>query len=141
MRLTEKQRQWLWFAGLFAKTDAAKKFLNWLETNLLSNFPGYSFLKNLGEEFAGSAPTERYQSVLVRFDDAWQIGFQVELIEGGKVVVFIPGSPNPLAGGVFIFDEERVVLLDESSTVAVNILRKLGVGTGELIKDEMREEI
>jgi uncharacterized membrane protein len=125
-------------AGLFARTKGAKKFLNWLENNLLSNLPGYSFIKNLGEEFADGAPTQNYQSILVRFDDAWQLAFLVERIEDGKVVVFIPDSPNPLAGGVFVMDEDRVTLLDEASTVTVKALRKLGAGTGDLIKDELQ---
>jgi uncharacterized membrane protein len=125
-------------AGLFARTKAAKKLLNLLETNLLSNLPGYSFIKNLGEEVAGGAPTHSYQSVLVQFDDAWQLGFLVERIDGAKVVVFIPDSPNPFAGGVLIVDEDRVTLLDEASTATVNSLRKLGAGTGDLIKDELQ---
>jgi uncharacterized membrane protein len=125
-------------AGLFARTATAHKLVNWLESNLLSNLPGYSFMKNLGDEAAGAAPTHNYQSVLVHFDDASQLGFLVERIEGGKVVVFIPDSPSPWTGGVFIFDEERVTLLDEASTAAVKSLRKLGAGTGALIKDELR---
>ena len=62
-------------AGLFAKTDIAKKMVTRIETTVLSNLPGYSFIKNLGEEAAGDAPTQNYKSVLVRFDDAMQIGF------------------------------------------------------------------
>jgi uncharacterized membrane protein len=125
-------------AGLFAKTKTARKLLHLLETNLLSYIPGYSFIKNLGEEAAAGAPTENYQSILVRFDDAWQLGFLVERVEGDRVVVFIPDSPNPLAGGVFIMDKERVTLLDEASTAAYKSLQKLGAGAGDLIKEELR---
>lgn len=125
-------------AGLFARTNMARNILNWLEDNLLSNLPGYSFIKNLGEEFAGETPTRNYQSVMVRFDDAFQLGFLVERIDGGKVVVFIPDSPNPWSGGVFVIDMERITMLDEASTAAFQTLRKLGAGTGDLIKDELK---
>jgi uncharacterized membrane protein len=74
----------------------------------------------------------------VQFDDAWQLGFLVERIDGGKVVVFIPDSPNPWSGGVFIFDEGQVTLLEEASTAAFQSLKKLGAGTGDLIRDELR---
>ena len=127
-------------AGLIARAKAAKKILHWLESNLLSNIPGYFFIKNLGEEAAAGAPTKNYPSILVRFDDAWQLGFLVESVEGGRYVVFIPDSPNPLAGGVFVIDKERVSLLDEASSVAFKSLQKLGAGAGNLIKDEMRAE-
>ena len=66
--------------GLFAKTSLAKKLVNWLETVLLSNLPGYTYFKNLGEEAAGLAPAHGQQAVIVRFDDASQIGFIVERI-------------------------------------------------------------
>jgi uncharacterized membrane protein len=121
-------------AGLFARTSLAKKLVSWLESAILSNLPGYSFIKNLGEEVAGVTPTQGYEAVLVRFDDAWQIGFLVERISGGRVVVFIPDAPNPWAGGVFIFNEDRVTPLKATSKSAVNCLRKLGAGTGGLVK-------
>lgn len=120
-------------AGLFARTSMAKSMVRWLETTLLSNLPGYSFMKNLGEEYAGSTPTHSYQSVLVRFDDACQIGFLVEHIPDGRVVVFIPGSPSPWTGSVFIFNEDRITLLDEATNSAVKCLQRLGAGTGTLI--------
>ena len=81
--------------GLFAKTSLAKKLVNWLETVLLSNLPGYTYFKNLGEEAAGLAPAHGQQAVLARFDDGWQIGFIVERISEGRVVVFIPDAPSP----------------------------------------------
>lgn len=124
-------------AGLFATTAVARKLVNWLEITLLSNLPGYSFMKRLGEEAAGVAPTDEYESVLVRFDDAWQLGFQIERLADGKVVVFIPDSPSPWAGGVFIFDKDRITQLEEASTAVVRCLRKLGKGTGVLVKDKL----
>ena len=124
-------------AGLFARTAMAKKMVSWLETTLLSNLPGYSFMKNLGEEAAGESPTHSYQSVLARFDDAWQIGFLVERNPDGNVVVFIPGSPSPWTGSVFIMSEDRITLIDEATTSSIKCLQKLGHGTGELIKGKL----
>ncbi len=121
-------------AGLFAQTRTAKQMVGWLEATLLSNLPGYSFMKNLGEEAAGTKQEGKHDAVIVKFDDAWQIGFLVERIEGGKVVVFIPDVPNPWTGGSFIFEEERVQPLNLPSIDAVKSLRKLGEGTGKLIK-------
>ena len=124
-------------AGLFAQTKIAKRIVHWLESTLLSNLPGYSFMKNLGEEAAGTAPAHRQQAVIVQFDDAWQIGFIVERIEGEKVVVFIPDAPSPWTGGVFIFDENRVKPLKVPSTSAIKSLQRLGEGTGALLKEKL----
>ena len=125
------------FAGLFAKTSLAKKLVNWLEKVLLSNLPGYTYFKNLGEEAAGLAPAHGQQAVLARFDDGWQIGFIVERIPEGRVVVFIPDAPNPWTGAVFIFDEDRVKPMNVPSTAAIKSLQKLGEGTGKLVKGNL----
>jgi uncharacterized membrane protein len=122
-------------AGLLARTLTAKKIVHWLETAILSNLPGYSFMKNLGEEAAGASPSEVYKVVLIRFDDYSQIGFLVERMSGGRVVVFVPDSPSPWTGGVLIVDEDRITLIDKNTTSAVKCLRKLGEGTGDLVKD------
>ena len=64
--------------------------------------------------------------VIVRFDDLWQIGFEIERIEGGKVAVFLPGSPDPWSGSVCIAEEERVTPLDVPVAAVVNMARRLG---------------
>jgi len=122
-------------AGLFAKTSLARKMVGWIEDVILSNLPGYSFIKTMGEEIAGTAPAENYESVLVRFDDAWQIGFLVERITGDQIAVYIPGAPSPWTGGVFIFNEDRITPLQTTSTSAVNCLRKLGAGIENLLSN------
>ena len=125
------------FAGLFAQSRMAKQMVGWLEATLLSNLPGYSFMKNLGEEAAGTKQEGKNDAVIVKFDDAWQIGFLVEHISEGRVVVFIPDVPNPWTGGSFIFEEDRVKPLNVPSIAAVKSLRKLGEGTGELVKGNL----
>jgi uncharacterized membrane protein len=122
------------FAGLFARTSTAKKLVSWLETVLLSNLPGYSFIKNLGGEIAETTPTQSHKAVLVRFDDAWQIGFLVESIAAGRVVVFIPDAPSPWTGGIFILDDDRVTPLEVTSLAAIKCVQRLGAGTGALVK-------
>ncbi len=120
-------------AGLIAQTRPAKKLVEWLESALLSNLPGYSFLKGLGEEVAGAKAARSNNPILARFDDGWQIGFLVERISEGRVVVFIPDAPSPWSGSVFIFDEDRVKPLEVPSTSVLKSLQKLGEGTGKLV--------
>ncbi len=122
-------------AGLFARTDIAKRVVAWIETTLLSNLPGYSFMKNVGEEASGAGATEQYQSVLVRFDDSSQIGFLVERLESEQAVVFIPGSPNPWSGSTRILDEDRITLIDKATNSSIKVIQKLGAGTSNLIKE------
>jgi len=121
-------------AGLFAQTRVAQAVVGWLESSLLSNIPGYSLVKSLGEEVAGANASRSTDPVLVRFDDAWQIGFLVERIPEGRVAVFIPDAPSPWSGSVLIMDEDRVKPLEVPSTSTLKSLKRLGKGTAALVE-------
>ncbi len=127
-------------AGLFARTSRAKRLVGWLETALLSNLPGYSFMKNVGEEYAAGAPTSGHESVLVRLDDSYQLGFLVDRLASGHVVVFLPGAPKPWNGDVLIVEDSRVTLLSPSSKVAVRCLQQLGSGVGGLVEGKLSRD-
>jgi uncharacterized membrane protein len=121
-------------AGFFARTLLARKIVNRLETAVLSNVPGYEFLKRMGESTLGVEKDGGYPVVLVRFDDAAQIGFQIEVLENGRVAVFVPGVPNANAGEVYIINSTRVSLLEVPAARALKCLKQLGVGTGALVR-------
>jgi uncharacterized membrane protein len=125
-------------AGLLARTAAARRTVNWLETAVLSNLPGYSFMKGVGEEFAGNEPSDHHESVLVRLDDGYLLGFLVERLESGHSVVFLPGAPKPWNGDVMIVEDARVTALTPSSKAAVRCLQQLGSGAGELVEGKLR---
>jgi len=124
-------------AGIVARTSQAKRLASWLETALLSNLPGYSFMRNVGEEYAAGAPTSGHESVLIRLDDSYQLGFLVERLPSGHAVVFVPGAPKPWNGDVLIVEQSRVTLLSPSSRAAVKCLQQLGSGTGDLVEGHL----
>ena len=68
-------------------------------------------------------------SVLVRFDDNAQIGFEVERTGDGSVVVYLPGAPYPWSGSVAYFIEDRVKKLNLSVAQAIGNIRHLGRGS------------
>jgi len=121
-------------AGLFARTKAAKRSVAWLESALLSNIPGYSFMKSMGESIAGVESAKAHEVVLARIEDAWQIAFLVERIPGGQVAVFVPGAPDPWSGSVYLMTEDRIKPLDVPLSAALRCVKRLGMGSGELIR-------
>lgn len=124
-------------AGLFSKTAVAKKMINWLETTLLSNLPGYSFMKGVGETIAGVESGKTHQPVLAWIEEAWQIAFLIERIEGGNVAVFIPGAPSLWSGSIFLMPEERIKPLDVPLPALLNCVRRLGIGSNALLKGKL----
>ncbi len=114
-------------AGLAAKSHSAVRWVNFLESGFLSKLPIYDVTKTkltagLRLEEAGGDS----HSVLVRLDDQWLLGIEVERIAGGKVAVYLPGSPDPWSGCVVYMTEDRVEPLEIEFSDAVATCEQLG---------------
>jgi uncharacterized membrane protein len=120
-------------AGFLARTVLAKKVVNRLEETVLSNVPGYEFLKRMGESTLGVEQKGAYPVVLARFDDASQIGFRIEVLENGIVVVFVPGVPNPNQGEVYLMTPDRISPVAVPPARMLKCLKRLGLGSGALL--------
>ena len=122
-------------AGLFARTALARRIVETLEEAVLSKVPGYALLKSTGASMLGVEAAGAYPVVLARFDDAWQLGFEVEALENGLVAVFIPGTPDPQAGSVFFMERSRVVPANRPLGAAMKCLKHYGAGSKALLRD------
>jgi len=125
----------LYIGGLLAKTTRAKTAIAKLEESLLSKIPGYEVLKKTGESFAGFENDNKLHTVLARIEDAWQLAFLIEEIEGENYAVYIPGAPNPMSGSVYILEKERIKRTNIPMRDAMKCLRGLGVGSNKLLKE------
>jgi uncharacterized membrane protein len=120
-------------AGLYSRTSLAKKSVNLVEQSILLKIPGYSLFKSFGEsllgiegEGGGAIP------VLVRFDDAWQIGVRTSEPVGGHVAIFFPDVPNPQSGSVLIVSEDRVIPANVPLSSVMKTLNGYGAGASVL---------
>ena len=122
-------------AGLAAQTLIARRFVGWLEANLLSNVPGYDYLKQAGASVLNVGEMEDHPVVLVMLGGAWRIGVQTDVLPSGLVAVFVPNSPNSFAGAVFLVEPDRVRAAGVSLASALSVLRRCGGGVGDLLAD------
>ena len=123
-------------AGFISKTAFARKFIQRIESKILKKIPFYSFVKSISESISGIRSNESLKPVLLEFDDNSQLGLEVERIEGGNIVVFVPGSPNPWSGSVLIMKPERVKLLDIKFAQAIKLMHDFGQGTNKLLRND-----
>ncbi len=125
-------------AGLAARTVSAGKLVHILETRILSHIPAYAFIKGMTASVAGAEDGKGMTAVLARLDDYSQIAFEIERVEGGNVIVYLPGAPNPWSGSVCIMTEDRIQPVDATMMSAVQNIRHLGRGSGELLRHELQ---
>ena len=125
-------------AGLLARLALARKAVDALEANVLARLPAYALLKTKTQSMLSPDDIEGMSVAVVRFDDLWQIGFEIERIEGGKVALFLPGSPDPWSGSVCIAEADRVTPLDLPVAAVVKLVRRLGRGANEALGERLR---
>ena len=117
------------FAGLAARTPTVQRLRKRAEDRILSKIPGYDLLKALSDNLQHKEPSdERMHPVLMKLDDAAQLAFEVERLEDGRVVLYVPGAPQPQSGDLLIVDSARVEALPASMATAVRCVTAFGSG-------------
>ena len=102
---------------------------------MLEAVPGYSFVKGFADNMRQSDElSESFIPIIVQFDDYSQIAFEIERLEGGKVVIYLPGAPNPWSGTVVYATPDRVRRLPMNVGEVVRSIRKLGKGSVALVE-------
>jgi uncharacterized membrane protein len=122
------------FAGLAARTRAGKSATHWLEETLLGNLPQYRMVKSLAEGLTQVEGVHGMQPALVSMEGGWQIGYQIEELQDGWVVVFLPQSPTPMSGNVMYLPAARVRLLKVPIPEAMMLVKRLGVGSAATLR-------
>ena len=121
-------------AGLFARSSTGKRAFDWLDSKLIMMIPGYSFIKG----FAGTIEKDESKTVMIpvlaKLDDQTLLGFEIERLSDGQVVVFLPGSPDTTSGTVAYMTEDRIQKLDIDFAATYKILRTLGRGSEQFFK-------
>jgi uncharacterized membrane protein len=117
-------------AGLLARSAIASRSVQVLETKFLSFLPGYEYLKTEGASVLGAAEAAAQPVVIVRIGDSWRIGVKTETIGENWLAIFIPNSPNPHRGSVFIVERSKVRESAIPLAGALAALRRCGAGAG-----------
>jgi uncharacterized membrane protein len=120
-------------AGLAAKTSFARKSVDALEKKVLAKVPTYDSVKSkfLATLQSQSQEGQAMRPVLARFEDSWQIAFEVERIPGGIITVYVPGAPDPWSGSVCFMTEDRIQAIDPAMSPVMKTLKDLGKGSNE----------
>ena len=119
-------------AGLLARTMAAQRVIDALESSVLSKIPAYDYLKQESASALGVAEIAEHPVVFVPMEGGWQLGVQTEALSGGLVSIFVPGAPNPHSGSVFFFSTDTVRPAGIKLAAGLNCLRRCGAGASAL---------
>jgi uncharacterized membrane protein len=120
--------------GLLLGTKLGQVMRTRMENSLLRKIPGYEVVRSMTRQFAGQGQESEWQPALAEIEQALVPAFIVEELDDGRLTVFVPSSPTPLAGTIYILTPERVHRLHVPFTQAVKTITRWGSGSKELLE-------
>lgn len=118
-------------AGLIARTRFGRNVMRRTENSFLGGLPQYRLVKSVAEGFAQIENAENLKPVLVNIEEGWQIGYLLEPLQTGWVVVFVLQAPTPMSGNVM--PEGRVRPLSVSTVEAMSLVKHMGIGPSKAL--------
>lgn len=120
-------------AGLAARMRAVTRRMDQLDDILEKRMPGYSLVVGaLRGAVDGDVAVDTLRTVLVHTAGGRRLGFEVERLASGEVVVFLPNSPHPQTGVSMVFDTAEVQPVDLPALRVFEILQFHGKGMADL---------
>ena len=121
-------------AGLLARAAVGQAFSARFEDKLQTLYPRYSVIKAMSQGLHGALGKKVLKPVLATFDDNQLIGFDMERLDDGRVVLYVPGAPDAWSGSVLLVVPERVQPLDIDAGDLAKALQGLGLSAAALLR-------
>jgi uncharacterized membrane protein len=121
-------------AGIVSRTGPGRRVTHWFEESILGGMPQYRMVKSLTEGLTQLENGAGMQPVLMRGDEGWMLGYQMEELPDGWRVIFLPASPTPMSGNVVYVEASRVKPLTLSMRDAMQLVKRLGIGSAEKLR-------
>jgi uncharacterized membrane protein len=123
----------LFLVGLAVHTSIGRAAQQMIENSLLEKMPGYQLFRNLIQQMAGETREKVWKPALAEIEEALVPAFIIEELDDGQFTVFVPSSPTPIAGSIFILSPERVHPLNVSFAQAIKAMTQWGSGCKDLV--------
>lgn len=105
-----------------------------LEGLVAKVIPGFSIIKNLFYEQKEIYNDKKIKPALALIDDAWLFAFILEeKNDADLLTVYVPSSPIPTSGNVYLMTEQQIKRLDITVKEAVTCITQLGIGSGKIL--------
>jgi uncharacterized membrane protein len=121
-------------AGMLARAALGRALSDRFDARLQTLYPRYAVIKAMSQGLHGALGQRVLEAVLVTFDDHQVIAFDMERLDDGRAVLYLPGAPDAWAGGVVLVAPERIAPLDVDSAELARSLQRLGLGTAALLR-------
>jgi uncharacterized membrane protein len=126
----------VFIAGLLLQVQPVRGWVNAGRDLLAERFPILGVVHTLEARVLEGSEERSIRSALADpYDDGALVpAFVMEELADGRYVVFVPTSPRPSHGSVYILPRERVQPLDASFSDVAHLTSRWGVGTKKMLE-------
>lgn len=121
--------------GLLVQSAGGRWARKRLEELLFDRIPGY----RLAKAFTGDGPlaeggARAMQPALASIEEGLCPALVMDVFSDGRLLVFVPASPAPMSGALYIFTPDRVVYLDVPLLPFMKAISSWGLGLRQMIE-------
>jgi uncharacterized membrane protein len=123
--------------GLMVRSAAGRQARHLLEGTLLQRIPGYRLVKAFAADgpFA-EQPGKALRPALAHIEEGLCPALVMDEFSDGRLLIFVPGSPAPMSGAIYIFTPDKVELLNVPLLPFLRSISSWGLGLREMIEAE-----
>lgn len=121
--------------GLLVQSTAGRRARRAVEAALFQKIPGYRLLKAFGDEAPLSQDGGRVlRPALAAIEEGHCPALVMDELADGRLLVFVPGSPAPMSGALYLFTPDRVIPLDVPLLPFLRAIASWGLGLREMLE-------
>ncbi|MBZ9937845.1 DUF502 domain-containing protein [Mesorhizobium sp. BR1-1-16] len=121
--------------GLLVRSAPGRWVQRRMEAWIFERVPGYKLAKAFAsDQILGEGDGRTIRPALATIEDGQCPAFVMDELADGRLLVFVPGSPAPMAGALYIFTAEKVEILDIPLMPFVQAISSWGLGMADLLQ-------
>jgi uncharacterized membrane protein len=121
--------------GLAIRSALGRRLRALIEGALLDRLPGYRLAKAFATDGPWSGAGGRaVRPALASIEEGLCPALVMDEFADGRLVVFVPGAPAPMAGAIYVFAPEKVTLLDVPLMPFLRTISSWGLGLVEMVE-------
>ena len=123
--------------GLLVRSAAGRATRRVLERKVFEQIPGYRLAKAL----TGDGPLAEHggralRPALASIEEGQCPALVMDELADGRLVVFVPGTPAPMSGALYVFAPDKVTYLDVPLMPFMKAISSWGFGLREIIEGQ-----
>ena len=121
--------------GLLVRSSSGRAVRRVLERKVFEQIPGYRLAKALtGDGLLAEHGSHGPRPALAAIEDGQCPALVMEELVDGRLVVFVPGTPAPMSGALYVFAPDKVTYLDVPLLSFMKVVSSWGLGLREIIE-------